>query len=138
MRVLVDTSVWSQALRRRGRHDVGVRRELEELIGEGRVVMVGPIRQELLSGLKTDKQFERLREGLAPFPDQALSQHDFEEAAACFSRCRRKGIRGSNTDFLLCAVALRNDLAIFAVDKDFELFRKVLRIRLHRPRIWSE
>ena len=134
MRVLVDTSVWSHALRRKGRHDATIRGELERLITEGRVVMLGPIRQELLSGLKTEQQFERLRQGLAPFPDEQLVRDDYERAALCFNQCRRKGIQGSNTDFLLCAVALEREIPIFTMDNDFRLFQKALTIRLHTPR----
>jgi len=134
MNVIVDTSIWSGALRRPKGRDRGFRRDLEELIEEGRVVMLGPIRQELLSGLKTDAQFEKLREALEPFPDQTLLREDFEEAAACFNRCRRKGIQGSNTDFLICAVALQHEFHIFTADKDFDNFRKALRFKLYQPR----
>jgi len=59
---------------------------------------------------------------------------DYEQAAACFNRCRSRGIPGSNTDFLLCAVALRLRAALLTTDKDFEGFARILRIRLHRPR----
>lgn len=134
MNVIVDTSIWSGVLRRPRRRDEGFRRDLEELIEEGRVVMLGPVRQELLSGLKTDAQFEKLRAALEPFPDHNLVREDFEEAAACFNRCRRQGIQGSNTDFLICAVALRHDLRIFTTDQDFDHFRKALRFKLYEAR----
>jgi len=52
--VLVDTSVWSLALRRKARRDHAMVDELAELIREGRVMMMGPIRQELLSGIKEE------------------------------------------------------------------------------------
>ncbi len=48
MKILVDTSVWSVALRKSGARDEAVIAELGELIRETRVVMIGPIRQELL------------------------------------------------------------------------------------------
>jgi hypothetical protein len=59
--VLVDTSVWSLALRRARRIDDAVPRELAELIQEGRVVLIDSVRQELLSGIRSKPQFEQLR-----------------------------------------------------------------------------
>ncbi len=96
--------------------------------------MLGPVRQELLSGVRTDALFEKLRDALRPFPDHELEAADFEDAAACFNRCRRKGVQGSNTDFLICAIALRHEFEIFSTDNDFESFRKALRIKLYKAR----
>jgi hypothetical protein len=132
--VLIDTSVWSLALRRARRVDDVVPRELAELIQEGRVVMIGPVRQELLSGIKAKPQFEQLREHLRAFPDLEIETVDHEEAAAAYNRCRERGIQGSNTDFLICAVAIRHNLAIFTTDGDFKHFARALRFELHRPR----
>ena len=134
MNVLVDTSVWSLALRRARRIDDAIPRELAELIQEGRVVIIGPVRQELLSGLKSKPQFEQLREHLRAFPDLELDSVDYEDAAAAYNRCRERGIQGSNTDFVICAVAMRRDLAIFTTDGDFKLFSRALRFELHQPR----
>ena len=64
MNVLVDTSVWSLALRRNKPRGTAEERELTELIREGRVAIIGPIRQELLSGVKTLAQFRTLRDRL--------------------------------------------------------------------------
>lgn len=134
MNVIVDTSVWSLALRRSKRVDDRTPYELAELIQEGRVVMLAPVRQELLSGIKTTEQFEVLRTHLRAFPDLALGTADYEEAAAAFNRCRQRGIQGSNTDYLICAAALRRQLAIYTTDKDFGHYAKVLKLTLHKPR----
>ena len=134
MNVLVDTSVWSLALRRAKRVDDEAPRELAELISEGRVVLLGPVRQELLSGMKAKVQFELLRNHLRAFPDLELESADYEEAAAAFNRCRERGIQGSNTDFLICATAMRRKLAIYTTDRDFRQYAKVLKLELHEPR----
>ena len=134
MNVLVDTSVWSLMLRRDAPRGSAEERELIELIQEDRVVLIGPVRQELLSGVRASEHFELLRTRLHAFPDVALGPLDYEEAARCFNRCRAKDVQGSNTDFLLCAVALTRDLAILTTDKDFVGFRKVLRVKLHALR----
>lgn len=96
--------------------------------------MLGPVRQEILSGVRTDAHFEKLRVALQPFPDHPLDQRDYEDAAVCFNRCRRKGIQGSNTDFLICSVALRNELQIFTTDQDFVNFGKAVHLALYEPR----
>jgi predicted nucleic acid-binding protein len=132
--VLVDTSVWSLALRRAKRVDDTAPRELAELIRESRVVMMGSVRQELLSGIKVKAQFELLREHLQSFPDLQLATQDYEDAAAAFNRCRERGIQGSNTDFLICAAALRRDLSIYTTDRDFKHYARVLKVELHEPR----
>jgi hypothetical protein len=134
MNVLVDTSVWSLALRRNAPHGTTAERELVELIGEGRVLMLGAIRQELLSGIRSTAQFEKLRDGLRAFPNLPLEEADYEQAATCFNRCRAKGLQGSNTDFLLCAVAIRRNTAILTTDNDFEAFARVLHFKLHQLR----
>ena len=135
MSVIVDTSVWSLALRRRVEHgEKNERKELAALIDEGRVAMLGAIRQELLSGVRAKEQFRQLRERLRAFVDVRVEHIDYENAAACFNECRAKGVQGSNTDYLLCAVALRRDLAIFTGDDDFAHYQKVLGFKLHEIR----
>jgi predicted nucleic acid-binding protein len=134
MKVLVDTSVWSLALRHRGHVGDTAVLELRSLIDEGRVAMIGPIRQELLSGIRTSESFERLRDNLRAFPDEQLEEADFERAAEHFNACRARGVQGSNTDFLICAAAERRDLPILTSDADFTRFVRILPIRLHgRP-----
>ena len=135
MNVLVDTSVWSLALRRREVDEESeIVRELRELIAEGSAVIIGPIRQELLPGIRRKPQFESLRDHLRAFPDLPLEMIDFERAAEQLTTCRLRGVQGSNTDFLICAVAERLDLSIFTTDADFTHFSQHLPIRLHRAR----
>jgi predicted nucleic acid-binding protein len=134
MNVLVDTSVWSLALRRSAADAGAESVELIELIREGRVAMLGAIRQELLSGIRTEAQYETLRQSLRAFPDVPLDESDYEAAALCFNRCRASGIQGSNTDFLLCAVSMRKGMPILTTDQDFSTFARVLELELHEPR----
>jgi predicted nucleic acid-binding protein len=129
VKVLVDTSVWSLVLRRRVRsRDDALADELERLIVAYRVVMIGPIRQELLSGIRTH---EGLREKLRAFPDLRLHPEDYELAAQFFNRCRGRGVQGSNTDFLICAAAVRRDSSVFSTDRDFEAYERILQLRRH-------
>jgi predicted nucleic acid-binding protein len=134
MNVLVDTCVWSLAFRR---HAVAAHepvRELGELIAEGRAQMIGPVRQELLSGVPKLEQFRLLRDRLRAFPDLPIETEDHELAAEHFTRTRAAGIQGSNTDLLICALSSRRALPILTTDRDFERFARVLPIFLHMPR----
>jgi predicted nucleic acid-binding protein len=124
MSVIVDTSVWSLALRRKrtpcSSPAVTI---LQNLITDDQVVLLGAIRQEILSGIRNCEQFTRLRDYLRAFADLELIAEDYELAAEFFNTCRSNGIQGSNTDFLICAVAHRRSYSILTTDNDFYTFR---------------
>jgi predicted nucleic acid-binding protein len=137
MNVLVDTSVWSLALRRiraSSRDDARIVEELTELIREGRALLIGPIRQELLSGLSDVGQFKNLRHRLRAFDDLSIHGVDYERAAEFSNTCRQAGVQGSHVDFLICSVAAGNDASIFTTDKDFKRYAKHVPIMLHEAR----
>ena len=136
MKILVDTSVWSLALRRPKSVDltasqIATVKALTELIQDTRAALMGAVRQELLCGIKTAEQFETLRDRLASFDDVPLTSYDYELAAQAFNTCRAHGVQGSNTDFLICAASINHQLPIFSLDKDFEQYRQWLPIDLY-------
>lgn len=136
MKVLVDTCVWTLALRRR-RSGLTVDEratllEVTELIRDDRAVLIGPVRQELLSGLRLAADFDRLRERLNDFEDMEIETADYEEAARCHNRCRAGGVAGSSIDYLICAVALRHGFSLFTVDADFGRYAQHLPLALHQ------
>ncbi len=134
MKIIVDTCIWSLALRRNSVEDNPYIEELRNLIEEIRVQFIGPIRQELLSGIKSKKQFETLKLHLKAFADIELESEDYELAAEYFNTARQKGIQGSNTDFLICAISSRRKMPILTTDKDFTNFQSVFPVSLHVPR----
>ncbi|MCD6534246.1 MAG: PIN domain-containing protein [Deltaproteobacteria bacterium] len=134
MKIIVDTCVWSLALRRNTVKKNPFINELKNLIEEIRVQFIGPIRQELLSGIKSKKQFDTLKLHLEAFSDVELEAKDYELAAEYFNAARKKGIQGSNTDFLICAISSRRKMPILTTDKDFTNFQSVFPISLHLPR----
>ena len=129
MKALVDTCVWSQVLRHKS-SNTELTKKLKDLIKDGRISIIGPIRQELLSGISNPKQFKQLKDLLSSFEDIPLKTEYFETAAEFSNICRRKGIQGSTIDFLICAVAYMENLIIFTTDKDFENYKKYLSIQL--------
>jgi len=135
LNVLVDTSVWSLALRRRPRDlspvEAAIVTGLSELVTAGRARLIGMVRQELLSGIQTPEQYEKLRKTLRAYPDEPVNVDDFEAAAKANNNCRAKGITGSAVDFLICAIAMRREWPIFTTDPDFGRYANVLSLRLH-------
>ncbi len=132
MKVLVDTSVWSLAFRKKlsTEQDNRIVQKLSELIDAGQVVIIGSIRQEILSGIRDVETFEKLRVIMTAFPDTAVLRSDYEQAARFLNQCRAKDIQGSHTDFLMVAVCYRLNLSLFTLDKDFNNFTKVIPIAL--------
>jgi predicted nucleic acid-binding protein len=136
-RVVVDTSIWSLAIRRRPGALTARERALvlhwADLVRDGRVALVGAIRQEVLTGIREEEQFDRLRHYLRGFDDEQLAPDDFEEAAKFHNVCRTAGVAGSAADFLVCAVAAGRGLPVFTTDPDFQRYARHLPVRLYVP-----
>ncbi|MDN5938121.1 MAG: PIN domain-containing protein [Salinisphaera sp.] len=135
--ILVDTSIWSLALRRR-RADLNETehrhvREWQRLVREAEATLIGPIRQELLSGVRGERAWERLRSALRPFPDLPLTTPDYERASQFFNRCRARGITGSAVDLMICSASVRYQAPIYTTDPDFRHYAQVLGLMLHEP-----
>ncbi len=121
MKVLVDACVWSLSLRRKDPAALNGEEQrmvalLVDAIQDGRVAMVGPIRQEVLSGIREIAQFERLRRALEAFPDTPMATPHYEEAARLFNLCRSRGVECGAVDILLCAVASRERWSLLTTD----------------------
>ena len=79
MKILIDTCIWSEALRYQKKSKLTINStELIELITEARVEIIGAIRQEILSGIKSKKQFEDLRKQLNEFKGLEVITSDYE------------------------------------------------------------
>jgi predicted nucleic acid-binding protein len=135
MMVLVDTSVWLLALRRKQADlspaEQDLKTALQELVQDGRAQIVGPVRQELLSGIRAEDSFRKVRDALRAFDEPQLRIQDYEEAARMSNTCRTRGIAGSAIDFLICAVAHLRHWEVFTTDHDFVRYSKVLPLRLY-------
>lgn len=132
MRVIVDTSVWSLAFRKKVKteNEIKLIEYLSELIRDLRVVMIGPIRQEILSGISEETKFIEMKEKLEIFSDWQIKTKDYELAAKYYNLCRKNGIQGSHIDYLICAVSKNSNFSIMTLDKDFQNYQKYTGIQL--------
>ncbi len=133
--ILVDTTIWSLALRRKAGNlsarESSLIDEWRRLATGGQVCLMGPIRQEILSGIRDRAAFEVIRRILLDFPHIVVIDDDYDRAAEFYNTCRSHGIAGSAVDMLICAVAARSETAIFTTDEDFTRYARHLPLRLH-------
>jgi predicted nucleic acid-binding protein len=130
VKVLVDTPIWFFALRSQKKEYQREIARLESLIRDQRALIIGPIRQEILSGYSDERHYKKLKEKLSFFENTPIQDVDYESAAKLCKHCRKKGVHGSHIDFLICAVAKRIDVPIFTTDKDFQNYQKTISIKL--------
>jgi predicted nucleic acid-binding protein len=132
MKTLVDSCVWSLLLRRKDKSALSGDEQqkvmlLRNAIQDGRVAIIGPIRQEVLSGVKDSAQFEKLRRSLEAFQDEPLTTPLYEDAARLFNLCRSRGVECGRVDMLLCAVVARKHWSILTTDSGLKRCIEVLR-----------
>jgi predicted nucleic acid-binding protein len=120
MRILVDTSIWSLALRRPS----GVLNEeavlLKTIIEQGEdIYLLGIILQEVLQGIRNSKDFLALKEYFKAFPLIDLNREDYVRAAELKNRLIGKGRQASTTDVLIASTAISHRCHLFTADKHF-------------------
>ncbi len=113
--------------------DRAVRLSLRDMLVAREALIIGPVRQEVLTGLRDPNRFDRVREGLRGVDDVALTSYDYERAAEISNTLRAGGVASSPVDALLCAVAERVSVPVFTLDRDFERYASALGLELHRP-----
>ena len=136
MTVLVDTTIWSLALRRPSHRLSAVQQRLIaewcRLVEDGEAALLGLIRQEILSGVRDRDVFDSLRDRLAGIDCLSIGLDDYDEAARFYDELRSRGVAGGTVDLLLCAVACRRGCPIFTTDHDFVRYAQHLPLQLHR------
>jgi len=131
LKVLVDTCIGSHALRSKKPEFETQVKNLETLIANQQVLIIGAIRQEILSGYSDLNKFELLKTKLSYFENTPILDEDYITAAKFYNECRQKGVQGSHIDLLVCAVAVRLNIQIFTSNKDFGFYQQRLPIKLY-------
>jgi len=131
MRVLVDTSVWSLAMRRNGPSAHPAVEKLTSLLQENEdVVLAGPILQEILQAFRSDSSFRRVARFLEPFPLLDLNRRDFIAAASLHRNCASTGVSVSTVDCQIAIAAIRHDCLLLSADKDFVRIARLSALKL--------
>jgi predicted nucleic acid-binding protein len=120
MTLLVDTSVWSLALRRDGAvatPEVAALREAIE--GSDVVVTTGLVLQELLQGFNGPKDRQAIMDRFGALPLIQPDREDHVAAAEVRNACRRSGVQMGTIDALLIQLCGRHDLTLLSADKNF-------------------
>lgn len=120
--ILLDTSVLSLAFRRRagGEQEAQVAATLRRLVARDAPMGIpGIVLQELLSGVRTAQEFDRLKGLMGGFPLVMARREDHVTAAQIANACARKGVPISTVDCLIAALATSRKAALFTLDTDF-------------------
>ena len=131
MTLLVDTSVWSLALRRDGSRSEPEVMALEKaLTGGETVVTTGLVLQELLQGFAGPKARVAVLERFAALPLVPPDREDHVAAAAVRNTCRRAGLQIGTIDALLIQLCVRHELTLLSTDRDFRLAERHVPVRV--------
>ena len=117
---MVDTSVWSLALRRDYPPDLPEVSALARAL-EGRelIVTTGLILQELLQGFRGPSERDQILARFGALPLLSPDLEDHIEAAALRNLCRRHGVQAGTIDALLAQLCIRHGLTLLSTDRDF-------------------
>jgi predicted nucleic acid-binding protein len=121
MSVVVDSSVWCHVWGKGTPPDDPQVRKLLGLVKQGpeTIALLGVILQEVLQGLRDERQFARAREQLEEFPLIALDRQDYVAAANLRHRCQTRGVQAGTVDLQIAAACLQHDCALLTCDADF-------------------
>ncbi|MBN4054798.1 PIN domain-containing protein [Nitrospira defluvii] len=131
MNVIVDTSVWSLAFRRKSYFPTPPVQELTRLIQEEEpIFLIGVILQELLQGIRSQEHFNRLSGRLKSFPLIEPRRKDYIEAARLRNQCGKKGVQAGTIDFLIAAICIQYHCYLLTTDRDFGLIAEESTLKL--------
>jgi len=120
MTLLVDTSVWSLALRRDAQGtEPEVRQLRDALLGSDVVVTTGLVLQELLQGFAGPKVREQIIDRFSALPLLQPDRQDHIDAAALRTACRQAGVPVGTIDALIAQLCIRHELTLLTTDRDF-------------------
>ena len=119
--ILVDTSAWIEFLRDTGS---AACERVETLLG-AEIATCDAVRMEVLAGARDERHLQSLRGLLARAILIPTSPRDYDNAAALYRQCRRKGetVRKS-IDCLIAAVAISAEVPLLHNDVDFDVLAR--------------
>jgi predicted nucleic acid-binding protein len=127
--VLVDTSVWIAVFRKQARID------FERVVDFEDVVTCLPVIQEVLQGFRDERAFQLARDAMHALPivESPLAGRVVDDAIGLYRAARRAGLTiRSGVDCLIGACAIRHDLEVLHVDRDYDALAQVSPLRARR------
>lgn len=128
--VLVDSSVWIEAIRRQGRLDVKV--ALESLLEEYEAMWCGPVKMEVLGGARAEDR-NRLQKWFSCVPYHSMTEAAWDAAKDLYWNLRDKGQTLPWTDVLIGSLARVWNCRVYSIDGHFEVMRDLVGVRLYKP-----
>ena len=119
---LVDTSAWILVLRKA--FIPKVRNRIDQLLKDDLIITTGIVSLELLSGTKTEKEYQRLKTRLNALGTIETNEILWQDACELGFRLRRSGITVPHTDILIGACALKTASTIVHADSHFDMMAK--------------
>ena len=133
MRLFVDTSVWSLALRRDRPSERGPVAALSHALEEGQpVITTGLVLQELLQGFAGPKARQQILSAFSALPLLVPDRDDHIAAATLRNTCRRGGVQAGTIDALIAQLCVRHDLSLLSTDEDFEHIARHTSLKIWR------
>jgi len=134
MSLLVDTSVWSLALRRDSPPAVPEVNALRDaLIGRDPVLITGVILQELLQGAVREATRKKIIERFSALELVHPRRVDYIAAAGVRNECRRAGVQLGTIDALIATLCIVHRLTLLTTDKDFHHAAQHTALRVWAP-----
>jgi predicted nucleic acid-binding protein len=131
--IFVDTCVLSEAFRKQAkgkRQSKQVELFHQMIVDDWPIALPGIVLQEFLTGMKTEKQFERAQEVLSGFPVILADEQDHLLASRIRSQCLSKGVSAHGIDCLIASSSINRNSRLLSFDKDFLAIAKVCHLRL--------
>lgn len=128
--ILIDTSAWVEFLRDTGS---AVCDRVDDLLVE-EIVVCHPVRMEVLAGARDEQHLGELRGLLARGSLVPTEPSDFEDAAALYRACCRRGESVRKLiDCLIAATAIRASTPVLHSDSDFAVLARHTPLQIERP-----
>jgi predicted nucleic acid-binding protein len=128
--VLVDSSVWIEALRRSGR--IEIKLAVEGLLEVDEAQWCTPGRLEVLGGARPDER-DLLGQHFSAIPCRECGGQDWDRAISLASKLRDRGLTVSWLDILVAAIALHDGTRLFATGEHFQKIQELTGLALYEP-----
>ncbi len=126
-KIIVDTSIWIEYLLRPHSRE---KKEIDSLLDNNQVALMGIVLAELLQGTKDQKEFQLLKSTLEALPFYETSLNIWVKTGEIAYSLRKKGITIPLSDCLIAALALQNGCEIYTLDP---YFKQIEKVKLYQP-----